>query len=138
MRILTSAGDVEGAVIAALRAGLDPPVTVATGVARNADGTLRLPERMVRVSRSGGTVVSPAHDRPMILVEAYGATGPKAWALAGQARAVMLGLSDTLAGGLWLSYYAEISGPVNYEDPRTSWPRYQFIHQLTTKAAEQR
>ena len=81
--------DVEAAVIAALRPVLPAGTVVATEVPRTASGDLRFPARMVRVTRTGGVLFSPAHDRPTVLVECWAAVSTDAWALAGAARQAM-------------------------------------------------
>lgn len=134
MRVVTAHQlGAETAVIAYLKPALGPGVTVATRIPRQ--GTeLRFPARMVRVTRAGGTSMSPAHDRPMVLVECWAETGPDAEALTGRVRGLMLALDDTLVGGLYLSHGYEVTGVINYDDPRTENPRYEFMHSLITRA----
>lgn len=127
--------DVEAAVIAYLRPLLPAGAVVATDVPKTTRGELSFPARMVRVTRTGGPAWSPAHDGPSMLVECWAAGGPQAWQLAASCRDAMLSLDNTLVGAVWLSHRAETSGPVNYPDPRTPNPRYQFVHQLTARAA---
>lgn len=139
-----AAVDVEAAVVEGLSALLLPFGTVvATEIPRTAQGSVRFPERMVRVTRTGGTIMSPAHDRPTILVECWAARSTDAWQLAAVCRAEMLGWDDRLAladaqgrGGVWLTHRAEGSGPVNYPDPGTAHARYQFLHELQVRARE--
>lgn len=128
--------DVEAAVIAALRPVVPAGTVVATEVPRTATGDLRFPARMVRVTRTGGALVSPAHDRPTVLVECWASSSTDAWALAGVCRQAMAGWSDELSAGAWLTHRAEGSGPVNYPDPRTAHARYQFVHELQVRAKE--
>lgn len=132
-------------MVAWLRGRLPVGVTVATAVPRTRAGELAFPARMVRVSRTGGVMMSPAHDRATILVECWAVSGPRAWALAGAARAAMLALDNTLIEvpyvgeprpvGAWLSHRSEGSGPVNLEDPQTAMPRYQMLHEVLVRAA---
>ena len=145
MVVTSAAVDVEAHTVSWLRGALPAGVTVATAVPRTRTGELAFPERMVRVSRTGGVMLSPAHDRATILVECWAASGPKAWALAGAARAAMLALDNTLTEvayvgeprpvGAWLSHRSEGSGPVNLEDPQTTMPRYQMLHEVLVRAA---
>lgn len=131
--------DVEAHVIAYLRPLLPSGALVATEVPRSRTGELAFPERMVRVSRAGGVRWSVAHDRPLILVECWAMSGPEAWRLAAAARSAFFALDNTLVlaggAGAWLSHVAESAGPVNFEDPRTRLPRYQFMHELLIRAA---
>ena len=145
MVVTSAAVDVEAHVVSWLRSRLAAGVTVATAVPRTRTGELAFPARMVRVSRTGGVMMSPAHDRATVLVECWAASGPKAWALAGAARAAMLALDNTLTEvayvgeprpvGAWLSHRSEGSGPVNLEDPQTTMPRYQMLHEVLVRAA---
>lgn len=127
--------DVEAAVITYLRPLLPAGTVVATEVPKTTRGELSFPQRMVRVTRTGGPAWSPAHDGPTVLVECWAATGPQAWQIAAAARDSMLALDNTLVGPVWLSFSREGSGPTNLPDPRTPSPRYQFVHQLTARAA---
>ena len=134
--------DVEAHVIAYLRPLL-PGATVATSIPRSKSGELAFPARMVRVSRTGGVRWSPAHDRPMVLVECWAGKSTDAWRLCADARAALLALDNTLVqagdpaapAGAWLSHVAEGSGPVNFEDPDNRWPRYQFLHEFLVRRA---
>ena len=126
--------DVEAAVIAALRPVLPDGTVVATEVPRTASGDLRFPARMVRVTRTGGVLFSPAHDRPTVLVECWAAVSTDAWALAGAARQAMTAWDDELSAGAWLTHLSEGSGPVNHPDVRTAHARYQFLHELQVRS----
>lgn len=129
-----AAVDVEAAVIEALRPVVPAGTVVATQIPRTATGELRFPARMVRVTRTGGVMFSPAHDRPTVLVECWASTSTEAWGLVGLCRAEMASWDDEAAAGAWLTHRAEVSGPVNYPDPRTADPRYQFVHELQIRA----
>lgn len=123
--------DVEGDVVAYLSERLGPQVTVATQVPPGP-----LPDRMVRVTRSGGTTWGPAHDRPVILVECWAGTTGDAARLAGAARAALHGMDDVWGGTGWLTFRAELSGLANLPDPlQPAHPRYQFAHQLQVRAS---
>ena len=126
--------DVEAAVIEALLRVLPAGVTVSTEVPRVGAGDARFPLRMVRVTRTGGVLLSPAHDRPLVLVECWASSSVAAWELAGLCRAVMLGWSDELAAGAWLTHRAEATGPVNNPDSYAGHARYQFVHELQIRA----
>ena len=124
--------DVEGDVVAFLAGMLGGGVTVATQVPRSDD----FPERMVRVTRSGGVMRGVAHDRPIVLVECWAASTTAARALAGTARAAMLRANDVWGGTGWFSFHAELSGLTNLPDPlQPDRPRYQFAHQLQVRAS---
>lgn len=130
---------VAACVVAVLAEAL-PGATVATRVPRRANGDLVFPERMVRVSRTGGPRLSVAHDAPTILVECWAADGVAAERLAGQARSVMLALDNRLVSDVsgaiaWLSHRSELSGVVDFDDDRTAHARFQFAHELLVRAA---
>lgn len=127
--------DAEAANIAYLSGLLPSGVVVATQIPRSSRGELAFPDRMVRVTRTGGPAWSVAHDGPTILVECWAATSTAAWELTGACRDLLLALDNTLVGPVWLSHRAEGGGPVNYPDPRTDHPRYQFLHEQTARAA---
>ena len=126
--------DVEAAVIAALRPVVPGGAVVATEVPRAASGDLRFPARMVRVTRTGGVLFSPAHDRPTVLVECWAERSTDAWELVAACRQAMCGWDDEATPRAWLTHLSEASGPVNYPDPRTAHARYQFVHELQVRA----
>ena len=124
--------DVEGDVVAYLTDALGPGAVVATQVPRG----VGFPDRMVRVTRSGGVMRGVAHDRPIVLVECWASTTTGARALAGAARAAMRSMDDVWGGTGWLSFHAELSGLTNLADPiQPDFPRYQFAHQLQVRAS---
>lgn len=123
--------DVEAGIIGLLRGVVPPGTTVATEIPRQ-KGVETFPARMVRVTRTTGTMqFSPAHDMPSVLVECWAAPGPDAFALAASCRVVMLELWNTPILGAWYSHASETSGVTNFPDPRTQNSRYQFVHQIT-------
>ena len=126
--------DVEAAVIALLRLVVPAGTVVATEIPR-VKGNVTFPERMVRVTRTTGTLLfSPVHDVPSILVECWADPGPAAFDLAATCRATLMGLWNTKIGDAWFSFHDETSGVTNFPDPRTSHLRYQFVHQLVVTA----
>lgn len=133
VRVIGSAAsvDVEAGIIALLRGVTPGGTTVATEIPR-IKGVETFPARMVRVTRTTGTLqFSPAHDMPSILVEVWADPGPAARALAASCRVAMLQLWNTPINGAWYSHTSETSGLTNFPDPRTTHARYQFVHQIT-------
>lgn len=133
--VSSTAVDVEAANITYLAGALPAGVVVATRIPRSSHGEEAFPALMVRVTRTGGTRWSVAHDGPTVLVECWAASSTAAWDLAAAARDALLALDNTLIGDVWLSHRAEAGGPVNYPDPRTQHHRYQFLHEQTARAA---
>lgn len=88
------------------------------------------PAKHVRVRRTGGRRVSLVLDNPTVLVECWAETESAAHDLAGLAGGALAASPGTwIADGVWLNA-ADVSSPVNYEDPSTRMPRYQFTASL--------
>jgi hypothetical protein len=83
------------------------------------------PVSFVRVGRVGGDQINMAQERAVVLVECWAATAPAAWALAREAHGLLAGREPLEIPGAELSSRS-LSSPVNYPDPATTSPRYQF------------
>lgn len=121
-------GDIEAALVAALREVLGVPVATRVPNPR--------PPRFVRLTRVGGPVRDKVTDRPLIVVEAWDAAGDvAAHDLAAEARARLHALAGTGIGGVWVRRVGEVSGLSNYPDPESGTSRYQITVQLDTRGA---
>lgn len=118
--------DVEADVIATLTAAAD---SVATKVPnpRPSSGSY------IRVRRTGGGALGPVQSAPTLLVECWAPDDVAAFALAANA----YGRLQAAYGGasVWGGRIA-LTDPVNYADPDTPCPRYQFIATLTVPLEE--
>jgi hypothetical protein len=104
------------------------PATVASRVP-----TTR-PPRLVRVTQVGGTQTSIASINPLVLVECWDVTEPAAAYLAAvcaQEISAATRSPSPIAAGVWIGGGDDAcSLPVNFPDPLTSSPRYQFTASL--------
>lgn len=115
----------EALVIAALKASPGvSPVPVGTRVPNPR------PASFVRVQRIGGIQINMVQERPTILVECWGATDTAAWLLCVAAHEALEGREPLEVNGVELGS-RELTSPVNYPDPSTTSPRYQFQLQTT-------
>lgn len=114
----------EALVIRALKD--TPGITVGVGV--------RVPNprpaSFIRVNRIGGAQINMVQERPVILVECWGPDELTAWNLAAAAHEALEGRDPLEVNGVELSD-RDVSSPVNYPDPSTASPRYQFQLQTT-------
>lgn len=83
------------------------------------------PASLVRVGRTGGSHLNMVQERATILIECWAPTEEQAWALARDAHKALGGRAPLEIPGAELSA-RQLSGPVNYPDPATTSPRYQF------------
>jgi hypothetical protein len=113
--------DVEKAFVTYLNAALTPPVSTRVPNPR--------PAAHVRVQVVGGDSPNVALDAPRLLIECWGADQGAAWALAREAWACVSETRAAWAGGVWVSSVS-LSRPVNFPDPDTASPRYQFTADL--------
>lgn len=113
--------DVEKAFVAYLNAALTPSVSTRVPNPR--------PASFVRVQVIGGDTIGPALDAPRLLVECWGSDQGAAWTLARQAWALVSAARAAWVGDVWVSGLT-VSRPVNFPDPDTSSPRYQFTADL--------
>ena len=89
------------------------------------------PVEFVRVWRTGGAAVNRVLDRPIMTVQAWAASDPRASELAGRCRDVIYGASTgmTLVRGV-----EEVSGLYYDPDPDLNSPRYTFTFQANVRA----
>jgi hypothetical protein len=88
------------------------------------------PVSLVRVQRVGGVERNFIQEQPTLLVECWGPTQTAAWDLAAKAWSLLQGRDTLEFNGMELRE-RHLSSPVNYPDPSTSSPRYQFTLQTT-------
>lgn len=81
------------------------------------------PDRLVKVTRTGGSRRNVAQDDAMVTVECWDKEASDAAALANRVRA-HLAIFDTVDG--YMPRDGEVSGPQFFPDPLTSSPRYQL------------
>lgn len=82
------------------------------------------PDTLVTVQRIGG-VPSQWQDRALILVQCWAPTEPAAWALASN----MYAYTEGAAGHGPFQEVRAVSGVMNFPDPATRNPRFQFTVQ---------
>jgi hypothetical protein len=88
------------------------------------------PASLIRVTRVGGTEANMVQERAILLIECWGATQQQAWDLVSAAYRVLQGRDPLEYNGIELGSRS-CSSPVNYPDPSTSSPRYQFQLETT-------
>lgn len=88
------------------------------------------PAALVRVSRLGGDPRNMIQERALLLVECYGADDSAAWATAATAWQALDGRDPLEQDGVELTE-RQVGSPVNFPDPSTTSPRYQFTVQVT-------
>ena len=89
------------------------------------------PTEFVRAWRTGGAAVNRIIDRPIITVQAWAASDPRAAELAGQCRDIVYNASSQM---LLVRGIEEVSGLYYDPDPDTNNPRYTFTFQATVRA----
>lgn len=116
--------DVEAALVSALAS----PVSTRVPNPR--------PASFTRVTRTGGDQRNLVQSDVQVLVECWGPDEASAFGRARSAWAVLWASRGSfLAPGVWVSR-AELTEPVNFPDPDTASPRYQFVARLTTGLSE--
>lgn len=113
--------DIEGAFVGYLNAALTPPVSTRIPNPR--------PVSHVRVQVVGGIVPNVALDAPLLLVECWAGTSTAAVELARQAWALVAASRGQFVGDAFVTR-ASLTRPVNFPDPDTASPRYQFTADL--------
>lgn len=88
------------------------------------------PDSFIRVTRVGGSQLNMIQERPTILVECWGSDQQQAWDLVSAAYRVLQGWDPLEYNGIELGS-RRCSSAVNYPDPSTSSPRYQFQLETT-------
>lgn len=120
--------DVEVAVVTLLDAGM------------TADVATRVPNRrtaeMVRVTSTGGSARNVVQFDARVLVECWGPDETTALDLARKAWALLWGAQDTYLDPTTYATRIESTGPVNFPDPDTTSPRFQFLSTLTVSMTE--
>ena len=112
----------EKVALAILRDGQEAPVFVTPPMNR--------PKRYVRLSRVGGVFQNQVTDSAMITVSAYASDPADAADLANECRQLFINSRGRHAGGVWVRWWQEVSGPSNYPDPDVALTRYQFTGEL--------
>jgi hypothetical protein len=94
------------------------------------------PQYMVKVTLTGGSASGiVAHDA-QVTVECWAANtdGIGNSVKASELARLCAGLTDALPGsfigGVWISRVRHVSGPLEFPDPDTALPRYQFTKRL--------
>ena len=88
------------------------------------------PEQWVRVQRAGGTMRNRVVDEPLVIVEAWAPSDPRAYALAAAARAVIHELSRQVTAAGHIGDVVEVGGLTNLPDPDSRNPRVTFTVQF--------
>jgi hypothetical protein len=120
--------DIEAAFVGHLNAELTPPVSTRVPNPR--------PASHVRVQVVGGSVLNVAMEQPRLLIECWAATQGAAVALARQAWAQVQATRGTFVEAAFV-VSVDASRPVNFPDPDTSSPRYQFTADLRVAMTEE-
>jgi hypothetical protein len=113
--------DVELAAVTFLRAGLG---ALADRVATKVPATM--PNRMVKVSLTGGSRLNVASDTAQLTVECWGPDEPTTSNLARTAHALMFSAAWNTAGGVFVRRVDSVGGVQFFPDPDTTKPRYTF------------
>lgn len=116
--------DIEGQVIALLTARMPTVGSIATTVPNPRPSN----ETYIRVTRTGGAGRDLVQTDPTVLIECWAPDSTSA-----------LDVARLAYGHLWAAYggsetwggRASFTEPVNFPDPDTTSPRYQFIATLT-------
>lgn len=125
---LYAPGDVEEAVVTLLNAGMMPPVSTKVPNPRS--------DEHVRVTSLGGTVRNFVQMDSRVLVECWSTDETDAVNLARLAWALLFAASDSYLDASVYATRIQSTGPVNFPDPDTDMPRYQFISTITTSLTE--
>lgn len=112
--------DIESAAVSFLATKLGVTVKVATKVPST------MPERMVRVSLTGGSRLDVASDVAQLTVECWAPDGVSASSIARTSYAHMLSASGSTAGGVFIRKAETVGGVQFFPDPDITKPRYQF------------
>lgn len=92
------------------------------------------PEKFVRVRRTGG-ITGRFFEQPTLLVECWATSEPDAFDIAKAASSALAAAAGTwITEDTWIND-TEVGGLVNFDDPSTSCPRYQFTARLWLRLA---
>lgn len=120
--------DVESVVIDYLSGALtDDSATIATAVP-----TTR-PDRLVKVTRTGGLRASVGHELAQVTMECWDTTGPAAAALTRLVRGHLAAM-HYVDGDIVCAFVREVGGPAFFPDALTGMPRYRMTVQLVQKS----
>lgn len=120
--------DAEALVIAYLKTKI-AGVTVSTKVPSPR------PNKLIKVTRVGGSKLRLNADSPMLTFECWAATSIEASDLCRLARAYVDAMAGEKINGVWVFKVREVGGPAYFPDPDTDLPRYQFSVAIDTKGA---
>jgi len=94
-----------------------------------------MPDRFVKVSRIGGRQDDPVTDRARILVECYAKDTASVEHMCNTARAAYRNACATRVAGMWIRWYGNESGPVDFPHPGiVDRERWQFTADLWIKS----
>jgi len=94
------------------------------------------PPLMVKVTLTGGSANGLVSHDAQITVECWAAKAdgsgdqPKASELARLCAGLTDALVGSFIGGVWIQRVRHVSGPLDFPDPDTALPRYQFTKRL--------
>lgn len=83
------------------------------------------PTSLIRVGTVSGGIPARMVEAPLLLVECWAVDSVAAFELARDAWALLVDLAKTFVAGAWV-LSVDASRPVNFPDPLTNLPRYQF------------
>jgi hypothetical protein len=90
-----------------------------------------LGDEFTRVTRAGGDRLNLAMGVSRVLVECFGVDDDTAFAVARKAWGLLGAAGQSyLVPGVWVTR-VQLTDPVNFPDPSTKHPRYQFVASLT-------
>lgn len=114
--------DVELVAARFLREALDVPVYITP--------PKNVPGSYVRVTRLGGIKKNMVTDSALMGINCYAVERDDAVEIAGKAREALWSARAGNHGGVWVRWWREVSGPVNYPQPDVQRVRYQFSGEL--------
>ncbi|HEY4268415.1 MAG TPA: hypothetical protein VGM94_09515 [Galbitalea sp.] len=115
--------DIEAAVVGLLDAGMTSDVATEVPNPRPTD------QRYVRVRVTGGNPANLIQSLPRVLVEVWAPDETTAFNDAQKAWALLWAAQHSFVDTVWVAD-VESSLPVNFPDPDTESPRYQFVTQI--------
>lgn len=80
----------------------------------------------VRLIRTGGPKQTQVSDNPQITIECWARTEDRAFEIATNVRALLIGLQSTSYGTTTFYRMFEFTGPQNNPDPDSDQPRYSW------------
>lgn len=122
-----------GNPVAAVKAWLDARLG---GVKAFADVPKTRPESFVILTPSGGSDLSPVHDRALMMVDSWGPTAAKAQDLAQLVRAHLGSLRNDRVRGVLIYTAKPLGGLVYVPDPDAAVPRYRQNWEFVTRGEQ--